>query len=81
MQHDPKVWGYNTIERIIEIPIIQKMKFTELNFTYDKGADVLYIRIGTRQKATRTDDSEYPVLYRYNNEELIGITVINYSQR
>ena len=63
------------------LPFIKKMEFNELNFSYDKEADVLYIRIGQRQKATRTDDSEYPVLYRYNKEELIGITIVNYSRR
>lgn len=61
------------------LPFIQKKKFRELNFSYDEEADVLYIRIGERQKATHTDDSEYPILYRYNKEDLIGITVINYK--
>ncbi|MEM7180968.1 MAG: DUF2283 domain-containing protein [Spirochaetota bacterium] len=63
------------------IPLIQKIRFRELNFSYDEEVDVIYIRVGERKKATRTDDSHYPVLYRYSKEDLIGITIIDYSKK
>jgi uncharacterized protein YuzE len=61
------------------LPHIFKIGAKEINFNYDRDADVLYISFDKKQKADRTDDSNYPTIYRYANEQLIGITIINYS--
>lgn len=51
----------------------------DIHFNYDKDADVMYVSFEKRMKADKTDDSHYPTIYRYANNELIGITIINYS--
>jgi len=61
------------------LPHIFKIGAKEINFNYDKEADVMYVSFEKRKKADLTDDSHYPTIYRYANNELIGITIINYS--
>ena len=61
------------------LPHIFKIGAKEINFNYDKEADVMYVSFEKRKKADITDDSHYPTIYRYANNELIGITIINYS--
>ena len=61
------------------LPHIKKIGAGEINFNYDSEADVMYISFDKKRKADKTDDSNYPTLYRYANNQLIGITIINYS--
>ncbi len=51
-----------------------------LDIDYDKEADVLYISFGKPQPA---DDSEEvnDVIYRFRQNELIGITVPSFKSR
>lgn len=62
------------------LPHIIRIGANEINFSYDTEVDVMYISLGKKQKADKTDDSNYPTIYRYVGSQLIGITIINYSK-
>ena len=49
--------------------------------SYDRDADVLYLHF---KKPNRADDSqmtEDEIIVRYENKEVVGITILNASQR
>jgi len=48
---------------------------------YDRDAGVLYISFKRPQKATDSEMLDNEVLFRYRDNELIGITVLNASRR
>jgi len=48
---------------------------------YDKEADVLYINFKRPQKATDSEMMEKGILLRYRDNELVGITILDASQR
>lgn len=48
---------------------------------YDEEADVLYISFKRPQKATDTEATEDGILFRYRDNELVGITVLEASKR
>jgi uncharacterized protein YuzE len=49
---------------------------------FDEEADVLYISFKRPQKATETvEDEARNLLLRYRGKELVGITVLDASQR
>jgi uncharacterized protein YuzE len=61
--------------RLLEIP------FNRIWYSYDEEADVLYLNF---KKPSRADDSELTdddIIIRYENGEIIGITVLNASKR
>ncbi|MEK7399830.1 MAG: DUF2283 domain-containing protein [Candidatus Poribacteria bacterium] len=57
------------------------MPFKHIWSSYDEEADVLYLNF---KKPSRADDSELTdddIIIRYENGEVIGITVLHASQR
>lgn len=59
------------------LKMLSKMTKTSLRGDYDSGADVLYL--STQQKAaTRCNQEETGLFYRYDGDVLIGITVLNF---
>jgi uncharacterized protein YuzE len=61
----------------------QVLKFQQNNIwpSYDEEADVLYLNF---KKPSRADDSELlenDILVRYENDEIIGLTVMNASKK
>ena len=48
---------------------------------YDQEADVLYISFKRPQGATDSEMSEEGILYRYRDEELVGLTILDVSSR
>jgi uncharacterized protein YuzE len=48
---------------------------------YDKEADVLYISLRRPQKATNTKMTDDGMLFRYQGEQLVGVTVLDASTR
>jgi uncharacterized protein YuzE len=48
---------------------------------YDEEADVLYVNFKRPQKATDTEMTEDGFLLRFRGEELVGITVLEASER
>jgi uncharacterized protein YuzE len=63
-----------------EVITVNLPKNKELDIDYDEGADVLYISFGKPQPA---DDSEEvnDVIYRFRENELIGITVPSFKAK
>ena len=63
------------------IPLL--VEFPEPSFwvDYDREADVLYISFQRPQEATNSVMTDEGLLMRYRNEELVGITVLNASER
>ena len=61
-------------------------KFTRLfsnkiNVDYDIEADVLYISFDRPQRATDSIMKENGVLFRYRDDKLVGITILEASTR
>lgn len=54
----------------------------KMNFLYDKRGDVLYISIGSPQKAI-SREMENDILLRMNPEtsEIVGLTILNFTER
>ncbi|HPU29097.1 MAG TPA: DUF2283 domain-containing protein [Syntrophorhabdaceae bacterium] len=48
---------------------------------YDETADVLYISFRRPQKATDTEMTKDGILFRYKDDELVGITILEASKR
>ncbi len=65
----------NLTPQLLDIP------FKRIWYSYDEEADVLYLNF---KKPSRADDSELTsddVIIRYENGEIIGITVLHASKR
>lgn len=58
-----------------------KLPFKNIWTTYDQEADTLYINF---KKPAHADDAEITdddIIIRYENEEVIGVTILNASKR
>ena len=72
----------NTLKEINSlVPHILNLPETKMWMDYDIGADVLYISFKRPQTATDTKMLDSGILLRYNNEDLVGITVLEASKR
>lgn len=61
---------------------VSRFPATRLVLDYDSGADVLYISLKRPQKATHTVEvDDEGVLLHYRNRTLVGVTVLDASQR
>lgn len=63
------------------IPQLLKIPFQSIWTFYDKESDVLYINF---KKPAHADDSEITdddIIVRYENGQVIGITVLNASKK
>jgi len=68
-----------TIQDIIT-PLL-KISFEINSYSYDEKADVLYLNF---KKPSHADDSELTdddIIIRYENGEIVGITVLHASER
>jgi len=62
------------------IPLL-KVPFEINDYSYDEEADVLYLNF---KKPSHADDSELTdndIIIRYENGEIVGITVLHASER
>jgi uncharacterized protein YuzE len=58
------------------------LPWDKVHFHYDREADVMYISIGGEPRPSNdVDEPEDGVLLRYQNGELVGITILDASQR
>ena len=63
------------------VPELLKVRHSRMWTSYDKEADVLYINF---KKPSHADDSEITddnIIVRYEEGEIIGITVLDASKR
>jgi uncharacterized protein YuzE len=70
------------IEQVIEAtPYLLKFPYRKTWIDYDKEADVLYINFKRPQKATDSEMTKNGILLRYKKDELVGVTIMDASQR
>ena len=63
------------------VPQVLKFQQNNIWLSYDEEADVLYLNF---KKPSHADDSELldnDVIVRYENEEIVGLTVLNASKQ
>lgn len=63
------------------VPFLVKFPAEQFWVDYDKEADVLYISFDRPQQATDTETRDDGILLRYRNNSLVGITVLDASER
>jgi len=61
------------------IPYFLKHKTVWAN--YDDEADVLYLHFKKPNNADNSEMTEDEIIIRYENEEIIGLTILNASKR
>jgi uncharacterized protein YuzE len=57
------------------------LKFKNLWANYDIEADVLYIHFKKPNHADNSEMTDDDIIIRYENEEIIGLSVLNASKR
>ncbi len=63
------------------VPQVLKLQQNNIWLSYDEEADVLYFNF---KRPSHADDSELldnDVIVRYENEEVVGLTVLNASKK
>ena len=63
------------------IPAVKGAPRKYLWSSYDSEADVLYINFKKPSHATDSELTENDIIIRYENEEIIGLTVLHASKR
>jgi uncharacterized protein YuzE len=63
------------------MPAVKKAPFKSLWSSYDPEADVLYINFKKPSHATDSEITDNDIVIRYENGEVIGLTVLNASKR
>ena len=71
-----------TIERYLELSSkITRLHVKNIWADYDKEADVLYLSFRKPQRAKKTVEMDDNVLIRTDDDEVVGITILNASSR
>jgi uncharacterized protein YuzE len=78
-----KVMSSESLRQLNEaIPHLLRLPGANARIDYDQEADVLYLSLERPRQATETEFIEdQGLLLRYWGEELVGITVLDASQR
>lgn len=63
------------------IPVIQQTPQKYLWSSYDAEADVLYINFKKPSTATDSEMTDDDVIVRYEDEEIVGMTILHASTR
>ena len=63
------------------LPYLTRFPSRRFWVDYDEEADVLYISFKHPQKATDSEMTDEGILYRYRNQELVGLTILDVSSR
>jgi len=65
----------------IKIILPYFMKYKNVWANYDKDADVMYLHFKKPNHADYTEMTEDEIIIRYENNEIIGLTILNASKR
>ena len=57
------------------------LKFNNLWANYDREADVLYVHFKKPSHADNSELTDDDIIIRYENDEIIGMSVLNASKR
>ena len=63
------------------IPAVKHSPGTYLWSSYDAEADVLYINFKKPSHATDSELTENDVIVRYENDDIVGLTILHASKR
>ncbi len=63
------------------VPAVKNAPSECLWSSYDPDADVLYINFKKPSHATNSEITDDDIVIRYENREVIGLTVLNASKR
>lgn len=63
------------------IPLLKKIPQQAVWVSYDSDADVLYINFTQSNYATDSELTDDDIVIRYNQDEIIGYTVMHVSTR
>lgn len=63
------------------MPAVRRSPHSYLWSSYDAEADVLYINFKKPSRATDSELTDDDILVRYENEEMVGLTVLHASKR
>ena len=63
------------------IPAVKSAPQKYLWSSYDAEADVLYINFKKPSHATDSEITDDDIIYRYENDSVVGITILNASKR
>ncbi len=63
------------------VPVILRSPHRFLSSSYDADADVLYIELKNAARATDTEMTDDDVIIRYEDGEIVGLTVLHASTR
>lgn len=61
------------------IPFV--LKYKNLWANYDREADVLYVHFKKPNHADNSELTEDDIIIRYENDEIVGMSVLNASKR
>ncbi len=60
---------------------VLKLPGNHVCMDYDEEADVLYMSFRRPQRATQTDETDDGILIRKDGKKIVGLTILNASQR
>lgn len=63
------------------LPVVRQAGRDYLWMSYDAEADVLYVNFKKPSYATDSELTDDDVIIRYEDEEIIGLTILHASQR
>jgi uncharacterized protein YuzE len=63
------------------LPAVQQTPERNLWLSYDTEADVLYVNFKKPSHATNSELTDEDVIVRYEDEEIVGYTILHASQR
>ena len=63
------------------VPAVKRSPHRYLWSSYDAEADVLYINFKKPSHATDSEMTDDDILVRYENDEVVGLTVLHASRR
>ena len=70
------------VNEILDItPKLMNMPYNRMWYSYDEEADVLYLNFKKPSHADDTELTEDDIIIRYENGEVVGITVLNASKQ
>ena len=63
------------------VPAVRNSPFKYLSSSYDAEADVLYINFKKPSHATDSEMMDNDIVVRYENGDVVGLTVLHESKR
>ena len=62
-------------------PQLLNMPYKRIWYSYDEGADVLYLNFKKPSHADESELTEEDIILRYEEGELVGVTILHASNR